>query len=72
MEPVVDSSRYFVLRVQAQSSNKHAYVGIGFREREAAFSLKATLQVRLSWVRVCVVVSVPDSANALPGPHYRF
>mmetsp|Transcript_52733 Transcript_52733/g.146412 ORF Transcript_52733/g.146412 Transcript_52733/m.146412 type:complete len:152 (+) Transcript_52733:364-819(+) len=46
LEPVVDSSRYFVLRVQAQNSNKHAYVGIGFREREAAFSLKATLQVR--------------------------
>lgn len=42
IEGVVDSSRYFVLRVE--KGKRHTYVGIGFRERDAAFSFKAGMQ----------------------------
>ncbi|KAG7399335.1 Adaptin ear-binding coat-associated protein 2 [Phytophthora boehmeriae] len=40
----VDSSRYFMLRVEDEESGRRAFVGIGFPDRTAAFNFKATLQ----------------------------
>ncbi|EGZ15876.1 hypothetical protein PHYSODRAFT_316058 [Phytophthora sojae] len=40
----VDSSRYFMLRVEDEQSDRRAFVGIGFPDRTAAFNFKATLQ----------------------------
>jgi len=40
--PVVDSSRYFV--VKAVDRRRHAFIAIGFRERSDAFDLKALLE----------------------------
>mmetsp|Transcript_65600 Transcript_65600/g.148027 ORF Transcript_65600/g.148027 Transcript_65600/m.148027 type:complete len:353 (-) Transcript_65600:114-1172(-) len=45
VETVADSSRYFVLRfVDPRDPAKRAFMGCGFRERQAAFDLRATLQ----------------------------
>lgn len=39
MEPVLDSSRYFVLRVDGDGG-KRAYIGMGFQERGDAFDFQ--------------------------------
>jgi adaptin ear-binding coat-associated protein 1/2 len=33
VQGVVDSSRYFALRIVDPDSHKHAWLGLGFRER---------------------------------------
>ncbi|CAI5716746.1 unnamed protein product [Peronospora destructor] len=40
----VDSSRYFMLRMEDERSGRRAFVGIGFPNRTTAFNFKATLQ----------------------------
>ena len=43
VEPAVDSSRYFVLRL-SDGKGRHALIGIGFNDRAQAFDFKVSLQ----------------------------
>ena len=43
VEPVIDSSRYFCVRVVDPGSGNHAFIGLGFRERAKASDFMAAL-----------------------------
>lgn len=44
LEPVVDSSRYFVIKIHDPNSGREALVGFGFRDREKATDLREATQ----------------------------
>lgn len=43
VEAVVDSSRYFVIRISDERTKREAHIGIGFRERNDAMNFKMSL-----------------------------
>lgn len=43
IDPVVDSSRYFALRLD-DGKGRHAFIGMGFRDRDDSYNFNATLQ----------------------------
>ncbi|KAI3465834.1 hypothetical protein Pfo_022497 [Paulownia fortunei] len=52
VEPVIDSSRYFVLRVEENIGGRlrHAFIGIGFRERPEAYDFQAALYDHMKYL----------------------
>ncbi|XP_042477667.1 uncharacterized protein LOC122059026 [Macadamia integrifolia] len=52
VETVIDSSRYFVLRVEENIGGRlrHAFIGIGFRERPQAYDFQAALHDHMKYL----------------------
>ena len=65
VEPVSDSSRYFVLRV-SDGSGRHAYLGMGYRERSDAFEFNVTIQDHIKRLRNEKIVAEQAAAPAAP------
>ena len=65
VEPVTDSSRYFVLRV-VDSTGRHAFLGMGFNERSDAFDFNITLQDHVKQLRNGIASEAAAAAPPLP------
>ncbi|XP_057956321.1 uncharacterized protein LOC131149680 isoform X2 [Malania oleifera] len=52
VETVIDSSRYFVLRIEENIDGRlrHAFIGIGFRERSEAYDFQAALHDHMKYL----------------------
>ncbi|KAL8147848.1 hypothetical protein AgCh_005245 [Apium graveolens] len=52
VEAVIDSSRYFVLRIEETIGGRlrHAFLGIGFRERPQAYDFQAALHDHMKYL----------------------
>ncbi|CAG5128635.1 unnamed protein product [Candidula unifasciata] len=50
VESVMDSSRYFVLRIK-DDSGRSAFIGIGFHDRADSFDLNVSIQDHFKWLK---------------------
>lgn len=50
IEPVSDSSRYFVLKIQ-DDNGRTAFIGVGFGDRSDSFDMNVALQDHFKWVK---------------------
>ena len=61
IDQVIDSSRYFAIRID-DGKGKHAFVGLGFRDRSEAYDFNATMQDH--WKGVRRAVEAKEEAKA--------
>ena len=63
-DAVIDSSRYFVLRLKDPKSARTTNIGIGFREREVAFDVKNALNEYVRFIdRMAKAEEMQDKAE---------
>ncbi|KAI9331629.1 adaptin ear-binding coat-associated protein 2-like protein [Obelidium mucronatum] len=64
VEPVLDSSRYFVLTLVDPTSGRKAFIGMGFQERSDAFDFNVALQDHIKRVKNIGKPVISPKSNA--------
>lgn len=68
VDGVIDSSRYYVLRIKDPASSRTTLLGVGFREREVAFDFKQALNDYVRYVdRMAAAKAMHLQAENAPG-----
>jgi hypothetical protein len=65
VDGVVDSSRYYVVRLKDPMSNRWVWIGAGFRDRETAFDFKTALNEYVKYIDRCELASKLTSVDQL-------
>lgn len=73
VESVVDSSRYFAVRISDENTGREANIGMGFRERNDALNFKMSLQdyenaMRKEGIVSCLDYSEKNKAHSTSSP----
>ncbi|KAJ0392673.1 hypothetical protein P43SY_006952 [Pythium insidiosum] len=73
VQDCADSSRYFLLRVEDDTTKRRAYIGIGFAERGSALDFKAALLDYVKYVHrmheaAALAAAGPRAADGAPSP----
>jgi len=66
VEPVLDSSRYYVIRVEDAATGQRAFLGMGFPERSDSFDFNVALQ---DWTKRQRNSSKREEVDQGPSPH---
>jgi len=64
VDAVVDSSRYFVIRISDEKSGREAYIGMGFRERNDALNFKMSLDDFARTMRKEAIIELSQMDNS--------
>jgi len=64
IEPVTDSSRYFVVRIEDRG--KHAFIGLGFLEKNDAFDFNVALQDHVKYTKQASESKIASKLNNQP------
>ncbi|EIE20896.1 NECAP endocytosis associated 2, isoform CRA_b, partial [Coccomyxa subellipsoidea C-169] len=67
VEPVADSSRYFVLRLVDATTKRHAFIGMGFTDRTEAFDFNVALSDHEKYIRRAKEVQAAAKDDAPSG-----
>jgi hypothetical protein len=62
VDAVIDSSRYYVVRIKDPNSSRTTLLGVGFRERDDAFDLKNSLNDYVKFINRMDLASQMASA----------